>query len=164
MDVLRSRAFGAEVSSSWRPSLRSEGGHLRERDRPAGRVAEPGYPTRAAVPRQARIRAGRRCRVRDGRSGLGSALDPRRAEGPTRVSLAVLQRRGAAPGAAPRSAGAPSPRVGAVGGALSSPTRSPSSGCAGVVPASRAVRARMEGAFGADFFDVRLTPAAEAGA
>jgi len=98
-------------------------------------------------------------------SGLtvGSAFDPAEAEA-DRVSLAVLQRLGAGPEAAPPVRRSAEPEVGAVGGALSSPTRSAIERLrGGGSPLPEPVRARMEGAFGADFSDVRLHTGAEAG-
>ena len=98
-------------------------------------------------------------------SGLvvGSAHDPAEVEA-DRVSLEVLQRLGSRPDATPPVRRVAHAEIGADGGAVSPTTRSAierlrSGGRALPEP----VRTRMEGAFGADFSDVRVHPALRPG-
>jgi hypothetical protein len=123
-------------------------------DRAPARAAEPDGPQFAPVA------------VPSPTSGLtvGSTHDPEEAEA-DRMSLAVLQRLGAASAAASPVRRSSEPEVGADGGALSSTTRSSIERLrGGGRPLPEPVRNRMEGAFGADFSDVRVHIGAQAGA
>jgi hypothetical protein len=123
-------------------------------DRAPPRASEPDRPVFAPVA------------VPSPTSGLtvGSAHDPAEAEA-DRMSLAVLQRLGAGSAAAAPVRRSAEPEVGADGGALSSTTRSSIDRLrGGGRPLPEPVRNRMEGAFGADFSDVRVHTGAQAGA
>jgi len=95
---------------------------------------------------------------------VGSVQDPAERQA-DQVSLAVLQRLGGGGGSATPLRRAVEPEVGAEGGALSPATRSSIERLRGAGhPLPEPVRNRMEGAFGADFSDVRVHTGPQAGA
>lgn len=94
---------------------------------------------------------------------VGSVQDPAEHQA-DQVSLAVLQRLGGGGATAAPVRRAVEPEVGAEGGALSSTTRSSIERLRGAGrPLPEPVRNRMEGAFGADFSDVRVHTGPQAG-